>query len=615
MKDIRIKDLYAGKPDAKDEISFDGLDDFVKTFVVADHFNIDSLLNGTNCFITGFKGTGKTALLFYLDAKLKETDPSAWSSFVFFKEDFADVKRDELQALAQRIVSSVTLDSETLLESSEFEYIWRWVFFKRIVADNEVCNRNLFEDNEEWHEFEKTVGQIVDPKNSKKIRIPKSIKLAVPYKDPTSFAEFSPEIEIDLNDTASKSYSKFVELIDMAEEQFARLTKTEIPYFIFVDELEAYYGERKPFIRDLCLIRDLIFTVKRINTLCQNADHAQMKVVCSVRSEILNAISRFVVTKEINKVTAGFSVPLNWNYTNDNSYAHPIMQILLKRIAVCSEFNDENFLKLYQQWFPEKIHNIEPASYILNQSWCKPRDIVRLITAAQNSLRREDKSFSQIVFNTLAKAYSEESLVEIKEELRALYDPNQIDSIISCFTGYKTAFSAKELRGRIDKYFKGTVLDERFTEVLNDLYRLGFLGNVLPASKAYHWQHKGDSRLILSDEWRMCIHYALHGALSLGGKSDYELNRNVPPQIGDIATAEISKIYPSAALVKFKHHGAIFSGRIRITEFRKITHCFIPDLSRVVAVGDKYAVVLRKYNDTYNSWDLEIVADTGSEKA
>ena len=74
MKDIRIKDLYAGKPDAKDEVDFQNSDTFIKTFVVADYFNLDSLTKGTNCFITGFKGTGKTALLFYLEDKLKKED-------------------------------------------------------------------------------------------------------------------------------------------------------------------------------------------------------------------------------------------------------------------------------------------------------------------------------------------------------------------------------------------------------------------------------------------------------------------------------------------------------------------------------------------------------------
>lgn len=70
MKNIKIRDLYAGKPDAKDEINFEGWDNFIKTFVVADHFNLNLLMEGNHCFITGFKGTGKTALLFYLDDML-----------------------------------------------------------------------------------------------------------------------------------------------------------------------------------------------------------------------------------------------------------------------------------------------------------------------------------------------------------------------------------------------------------------------------------------------------------------------------------------------------------------------------------------------------------------
>ena len=57
--EIKIKDIYAGKPDAKDEIDFGGLEEFIKTYVVAEHFNVESLISGTNCFITGFKGTGK----------------------------------------------------------------------------------------------------------------------------------------------------------------------------------------------------------------------------------------------------------------------------------------------------------------------------------------------------------------------------------------------------------------------------------------------------------------------------------------------------------------------------------------------------------------------------
>ena len=249
MKDIKIRDLYAGKPDAKDEINFEGWDNFIKTFVVADHFNLDLLTRGNHCFITGFKGTGKTALLFYLDDKLKSEDESTCSSFIFFKEDFTDAKRSELQELSNRVLSSVSVEQGALTEATECEYVWRWIMLKQLVNDNESYGRNLFVDDEHWQRFEKIVRQIKAPRNKRKIILPNKIKFAVPYKDPATMAECSPEVEVDFQRPSSQQYQDFVDLVDTAEEALTYLTRTDIPYYIFVDELEAYYGDAQIFLR------------------------------------------------------------------------------------------------------------------------------------------------------------------------------------------------------------------------------------------------------------------------------------------------------------------------------------------------------------------------------
>ena len=358
------------------------------------------------------------------------------------------------------------------------------------------------------------------------------------------------------------------------------------------------------------MIRDLVFTVKRMNSIFAKYGMKKIKIICSVRSEVLTAISRFVVTKEINKVISGFSVPLIWNYNNSNSYAHPIIQILLKRIAVCSNSEDKSSLDIYRKWFPENIHGMEPASYILNNSWCKPRDMVRLITTAQNSLHNNDVSFSKAVFDSISKAYSEDSLQEIKEELRALYSSEEIDCIISCFTGYKTTFSLSELLIRINRYYQGTVLEKSFVQVLNDLYRLGFLGNFLPSAKIYHWQHRGDSIPIMSDEWRLVIHYALHGALSLGSRNDYGQNRNRDPQTGDIAKATVTRIQKSFVSVEFKLYGRLFDGSIHISEFGKNGYGYIKNLSSIVHPQDQLDVIVCEYDDLYSCWRLKLNINT-----
>lgn len=64
MSEIKIRDLYTGKPDAKDEINFEGLEEFIKTFVVADHFQLDSLLYGNNCLnsLISNKAPGSTEI-------------------------------------------------------------------------------------------------------------------------------------------------------------------------------------------------------------------------------------------------------------------------------------------------------------------------------------------------------------------------------------------------------------------------------------------------------------------------------------------------------------------------------------------------------------------------
>ena len=416
-------------------------------------------------------------------------------------------------------------------------------------------------------------------------------------------------MEVDLRNYGDENYRSFTALIDEAETLFCSLKRTDIPYYIFVDELEAYYGTRKVFERDLSLIRDLIFTVKRFNTIFAKATMTNTKIICSVRSEILNAIERFVVTKEINKVISGFSVPLSWSYNNTSSYAHPIIQIMLRRIAVCEGTDDIDYKSIYDRWFPEPIHGIEPASYILNNSWCKPRDMVRLLSTAKSSVQNSSTAFTQSVFNSLNKAYSEESLSEIKEELRALYNSEEIDTIINCFMGYKTTFSISQIRQRITTYFPGTVIDTKFNQVIEDLYRLGFLGNFMPISKVYRWQHKGDDRVILADEWRLLVHYALHGVLSLGSRLDFGMNRGVPPEKGDVVNATILRVTRSFAWTEFKKNGETYTGLIHISEFTKLGYGYIPQLSKIVQEGQEYRVALKEYNEKYENWDLMLLID------
>ncbi len=608
MKKIKIKDIYAGKPDAKDEINFDGYDEFIKAFIIPENFNFNGLMEGNCFYITGYKGTGKTALLFYLDTAFRNKDLSSCSSFIFFKEDYTDLKKSEIDNISKRLLSSVKIEKDTLLHNSDFEYIWRWLFFKRIVSDNMDFNMGLFVDDEYWSNFVKYVGSIKGPSNIKKSIIPSNVKVAFPFVNLSSGDSFTPELEIDFqNNSQDNNLEKFISIIDAAEEAFSKVRRTDIPYYIFVDELEAYYGDQTIFFRDLYLIRDLLFTVKRFNSIFSSSSMKNTKIICSVRTEILQSISRNIVTKELNKVISGFECPLKWNYNNTNSFAHPILQILLRRIAISEVNGDEAIRKekdIIASWFPDNIHDIDPASYILNNSWCKPRDIVRLILTSQNSLDNENYYFSTAVFLSSHKQYSLDSLEEIKEELRALYTNDEISMIVNCFTGFKSRFKVKDLRNRIELYFKGTIVDTNFIQVLNDLYRLSFIGNCIPSLNMYRWSYKGDDTIILSEEWYIMIHQGLQAALSLGRRQDNYIAATQPPQIGATVVATIKSIKKSFINVAFSHYG---KEKLALIHISQVNGKYIKNLSNLYSVGDQLNAKILSYDEKRSKWLLTLL--------
>ena len=601
----RIKDIYAGKPDANDEVKTIGINPLIENYVIPDNFNTDALVRGTSYFITGYKGIGKTALLFYLDYYIREIDEQTCSSFVFFKEDYPDLKKQEMEELSKRLFSSISIGDDVALDGNDFEYIWRWLLYVRIIEDNEKINYGLFEKNFTWNKFEKVISCIKYNKKRSFLKIPDKLHIECKFEDEATGVAMTPSSDLNFSDSGmekSEGYRMFVQLIEEADslfEELCELYRTDIPYYIFVDELEAYYGDKDIFRRDLNLIRDLIFTVKRIDLVMAKSHKALTKIICSVRSEILKSINRFAVTKELNKVISGYEVPLKWDYKNTNSFQHPILKILLKRIA----YADNNFKtdkELIDKWFPEKIHETRAAKYILNNSWCKPRDIVRLILSAQNCMAAYNESFTQNTFDMCKKQYSQDSLDEIREEMRALYSAEEIDVIIVCLTGFKRKFTYQEIEERVNRYYANTFLADRLQNVLIDIYRLGIIGNFMGGQ--YRWQHKGDNDLVTDDNWSIIVHPALISALSVSSQQDRLIDGNVPKE-GEVVQVKISRIFDHYAFGSFHYGNDKYTTFLHISN---ISSFYVSNIYDYLEVGKIYNAILLQFNDIHNNWNIRL---------
>ena len=132
MENIRIKDIYAGMPDAKDEINTGQIENFFASFIVPPELSIDDLLSGRKFLVAGYKGVGKTSVLYYLQNAAQERDPQTCTSFMYFKSDFEEIRKSNMDTIAKKLTSLIDISGEIQPNKVEFLHIWRWVFLVEI---------------------------------------------------------------------------------------------------------------------------------------------------------------------------------------------------------------------------------------------------------------------------------------------------------------------------------------------------------------------------------------------------------------------------------------------------------------------------------------------------
>lgn len=508
MSNIAIKNIYAGMPDAKDEIDTGQADNFFASFIVPSGLPTDDLLSGKKFLITGYKGVGKTSVLYYLQNKAQERDPSTCSSFMYFKSDFEEVRKSNMESIGKKLTSIIDISGEIQPNKVEYLHIWRWTFFKKIVDDCQENCDGLFQRNDKWYKFVNTVNKISFSSQDKGVISLSSLSVTMKVSQ-TSGISAEASATFDRVAKNELAFRKLIDVVDQCENLFKELTRTDIPYYLFVDEMEAYYGDSDLLKRDLTLIRDMIITIHRINS------YGKVHIIAAIRNEIIYAMDRFIRTEELNKITDGFGVPIKWSYSNTNSYEHPIIKILLKRISVASHGQPQEF----KDWFPKQINNKDTVNYILDNGWNKPRDIVRFLIAAKNdSLHCNDTKFTQATFDTLRKEYSKNSLAEIRQELQALYTSEEIEMVIRLLRGSTKITTAEQIRKAAPKGSKAREFWEtRSADILEDFYRVGFWGNVNRTGShlMWRWNHKDDTGVLTTGNWELAIHPALYSELSL----------------------------------------------------------------------------------------------------
>lgn len=291
-----------------------------------------------------------------------------------------------------------------------------------------------------------------------------------------NFAKIS--LDLEWADPEKKSIS-FKSLANTVIQLFSELSPIENSIYVFVDELELSLKKNKQYERDIILIRDLVFAIQYLSETCiENGFNVHF--LAAIRNEVYKAVQS--MGTEINKPIHDFGIQISWLQKGGDIRDNPLLQMLKKRIEYSEQYkgiiSDQD---IWERYFSKRVMRKPIYNYIINQTWNKPRDIIRLFSIIQKQYG-EESFIDQRVFDGVKQQYSSESWEELVEALKANYTDKEIEGIRHVLTGISLPFSSDEFKKRIDD------MSELFEEVeylktkkapyiLKDLYDVGVIGN------------------------------------------------------------------------------------------------------------------------------------------
>lgn len=225
----------------------------------------------------------------------------------------------------------------------------------------------------------------------------------------------------------------------------------------------------------------MIFAIQYINEISKQNDY-NVFLITAIRNEVyLNVKSKGL---EINKPIHDFGVQIDWRQKGGNIQEHPLIKMLARRFQYSEQCHGLTPTKnVYADYFLQKVGyaKIPIYNYILDQTWYRPRDIIRLFSIIQ-AVAGERKYIDQQTFDIVKQRYSEEAWMEFEEIFAVKYSDREVEGIKIALTGLKVPFMVSDfeesIKGKSDVFEEVELLkNKKAAFILRDLYDIGVIGN------------------------------------------------------------------------------------------------------------------------------------------
>ena len=511
---MKISEIKFGKIDAHNELQELGAKFYMDSFLEYEKYKIETFVKGENYFVCGNKGTGKTALLKYLECSLSK-DPRNLLIPIRFKSQFDSMDKKHMKTMVNNIKEDVVSEINTEKEAS-YILIWQIYLINQIIKNANYGEYNLFEESTEYKKLKKLLNILYKDGNGR--IIPRLTKGYVKI-DASLLKGLDASVKLDIEFDQRSEKINFNKTAKIILESFKKLAYLDNPVYIIIDELELSVKNKKEFSRDIELVRDLILAVDKMNHMAKELGY-NLKIIASIRGEVINNVLAYGY--EINKCVEDYGVNIEWFQKGGSYTESPLLKLIENKIhASEKELGYQITDDVWKAYFDSEINDMEVRKYILSYTWQRPRDIIRMMRLVQDQWKGEDV-ISQEMFDRAMQKYSENSWNEIAEELVLSYPKEQdIQAIKKFFTGIEVPFTygylneRAEMLGEIYGYVKDFFDRNKMIDFLEKMFEWGVIGN---SGQRMVFKFLGDRDL--SPMGDMILHRPLRNLFAVKSRQD-----------------------------------------------------------------------------------------------
>ena len=266
---------------------------FDAAFVVPPGIDVNQYRRGELYFVTGRKGTGKTALLRYLHSHFDQK--TTYSHFVVYRDDIKTREKEDIFKSA-----GIVVNKHPDLDPGTIEVVDGWLIymFRELTRLLERHSDAVTSKAALRTFLDATAGiRGLKPQKSwsdRMFRRGASVRVA-------GVAEF--KLNRDITKDAGGP-DRAIDQIRLFFDLLAHLKfKPDHKFFLLFDELHFVVTKGDRNERDTILVRDLIQATERFNRNCIE-HHLPIHVLCAIRSEVIDSV--FGASHELRKAAQSY---------------------------------------------------------------------------------------------------------------------------------------------------------------------------------------------------------------------------------------------------------------------------------------------------------------------